>query len=61
MSYQNIQTETKGRVGIIRFNRPQALNALNAGARRKGCSYESARFNSTHGFTPCVGLGGKGK
>ena len=30
MSYQNIQTETKGRVGVIRFNRPQALNALNA-------------------------------
>ena len=30
MSYQNIQTETKGRVGIIRFHRPQALNALNA-------------------------------
>ena len=30
MSYQNIQVETKGRVGIIRFNRPQALNALNA-------------------------------
>jgi enoyl-CoA hydratase len=30
MSYQNILVETKGRVGIIRFNRPQALNALNA-------------------------------
>ena len=30
MSYENIQVETKGRVGIIRFNRPQALNALNA-------------------------------
>jgi enoyl-CoA hydratase len=30
MSYQNIIAETKGRVGIIRFNRPQALNALNA-------------------------------
>src|SRR5262249_36635743 len=29
MSYQNIIVETKGRVGIIRFNRPQALNALN--------------------------------
>jgi len=29
MSYQNIVVETKGRVGIIRFNRPQALNALN--------------------------------
>jgi enoyl-CoA hydratase len=29
MSYQNIVAETKGRVGIIRLNRPQALNALN--------------------------------
>ena len=30
MSYQSILVETKGRVGIIRFNRPAALNALNA-------------------------------
>ena len=30
MSYQTILTETKGRVGIIRLNRPQALNALNS-------------------------------
>ncbi|MEW6453058.1 MAG: enoyl-CoA hydratase [Pseudomonadota bacterium] len=30
MSYENILVETKGRVGIIRFNRPQVLNALNA-------------------------------
>jgi len=29
MAYQNILIETKGRVGIIRLNRPQALNALN--------------------------------
>src|SRR5271169_3539950 len=29
MSYANIVVETKGRVGIIRLNRPQALNALN--------------------------------
>ena len=29
MAYQNIIVETKGRVGIIRLNRPQALNALN--------------------------------
>ncbi len=29
MTYQNILVETKGRVGIIRLNRPQALNALN--------------------------------
>ena len=27
-TYQNIQTETKGRVGIIRLSRPKALNAL---------------------------------
>jgi enoyl-CoA hydratase len=29
MVYKNIIVETKGRVGIIRLNRPQALNALN--------------------------------
>ena len=29
MSEKNILTETKGRVGIIRLNRPNALNALN--------------------------------
>jgi enoyl-CoA hydratase len=30
MNYENILVETKGKVGVIRFNRPQALNALNA-------------------------------
>jgi enoyl-CoA hydratase len=30
MGYETIQVETKGRVGIIRLNRPQALNALNS-------------------------------
>ena len=30
MSTQNVLVEAKGRVGVIRFNRPQALNALNA-------------------------------
>jgi enoyl-CoA hydratase len=30
MSYQTIVVETKGKVGIIRLNRPQALNALNS-------------------------------
>ena len=29
MAYENIIVETKGRVGIIRLNRPNALNALN--------------------------------
>ena len=30
MTYETILVETKGRVGIIRLNRPDALNALNA-------------------------------
>jgi enoyl-CoA hydratase len=30
MTYQNIIVETWGKVGVIRLNRPQALNALNA-------------------------------
>src|SRR5262245_55030776 len=30
MSYETIVVETKGRVGVIRLNRPQALNALNS-------------------------------
>jgi enoyl-CoA hydratase len=29
MSYQTIVVETHGRVGVVRLNRPQALNALN--------------------------------
>jgi enoyl-CoA hydratase len=29
MAYQNIITETRGRVGLVTLNRPQALNALN--------------------------------
>jgi len=30
MAYETIIAETKGRVGLIRLNRPNALNALNA-------------------------------
>jgi enoyl-CoA hydratase len=30
MTYQDILVEQRGRVGLIRLNRPQALNALNA-------------------------------
>ena len=30
MSFENIIVETKGKVGIITFNRPKALNALNS-------------------------------
>ena len=32
-NYQNILVETKGRVGVIRLNRPQVLNALNNALR----------------------------
>jgi enoyl-CoA hydratase len=31
MSYENILVETQGKVGLIRLNRPKALNALNDG------------------------------
>jgi enoyl-CoA hydratase len=35
MSSENIIVETRGRVGLIRLNRPQALNALNAALMRE--------------------------
>jgi enoyl-CoA hydratase len=31
MSYEHILTRSEGRVGIVQFNRPKALNALNRG------------------------------
>lgn len=31
MAYENILVETRGHVGLITFNRPQALNALSSG------------------------------
>src|ERR1044071_3339788 len=34
-NYQNILVETKGRVGVIRLNRPQVLNALNTALRNE--------------------------
>jgi enoyl-CoA hydratase len=34
MSYETILVETKGKVGIVRLNRPQALNALNTQLHR---------------------------
>jgi enoyl-CoA hydratase len=34
MSYETILVETKGKVGIVRLNRPQALNALNTQVHR---------------------------
>jgi enoyl-CoA hydratase len=37
MAYENIIVETKGKVGIIRLNRPNALNALNAALKAELC------------------------
>ena len=37
MAYENILVETKGRVGIIRLNRPQVLNALNKALQDELC------------------------
>jgi enoyl-CoA hydratase len=34
VSYENIIVETRGKVGLIRLNRPQALNALNQALMR---------------------------
>jgi len=35
MSYEFILTETHGQVGLVRLNRPKALNALSSGLRRE--------------------------
>src|SRR5208282_3739089 len=35
MSTEHIIVETRGRVGIVRLNRPQALNALNSALMRE--------------------------
>ena len=35
MAFENIVVETHGRVGLIRLNRPDALNALNTALMRE--------------------------
>jgi len=35
MNYETIVVETRGKVGLIRLNRPQALNALNSALERE--------------------------
>ena len=49
MTYQNIIVETKGRVGIVRLNRPQALNALNRALIEM--PYETHRENILSAFS----------
>ncbi|WP_421996027.1 enoyl-CoA hydratase [Reyranella sp.] len=57
--YQNIKTETKGRVGIIRLDRPKALNALCADlVRELGQALDG--FEKDHGIG-CIVLTGSDK
>ena len=44
MTYETILVETRDRVGIVRLNRPQRMNALNEALARS----EEQRLNSSH-------------
>jgi enoyl-CoA hydratase len=58
-AYQNIKTESKGRVGIIRLDRPKALNALCADlVRELGQALDA--FEADHGIG-CLVLTGSDK
>src|SRR5499427_9732142 len=59
MSYETIIVETRGRVGIIRLNRPQALNALNS-ALNSELERAIAAFDADGGIG-CVLLTGSEK
>src|SRR5262245_62740736 len=55
-AYENIQTETKGRVGIIRLNRPKALNALCADlVRELGLALDAFEADSKVGCMVLTG------
>src|SRR5438552_1202478 len=59
MSYDNIQVETRGRVGVIRLDRPQALNALNS-ALNAELAQAVAAFDADAGVG-CILLTGSDK
>jgi enoyl-CoA hydratase len=59
MTYQNIVTEQRGRVGLIRLNRPQALNALNAQLNSE-LGHAIAAFDADAGIS-CILLTGSEK
>jgi enoyl-CoA hydratase len=55
-TYENIQTEIKGRVGIIRLNRPKALNALCADlVRELGLALDAFEADRAIGFMILTG------
>jgi len=56
MAYENILVETKGRVGIIRLNRPKALNALcDALVRELGQALDAFEADSAIGAIVLTG------
>ena len=59
MSHQTIVVETRGRVGLIRLNRPQALNALNATVKDELLAV-AERFDADAGIG-CIVIGGSEK
>ena len=59
MTYETIVVETKGRVGIVRLNRPQALNALNS-ALNKELAQAVAAFDADNGIG-CILITGSEK
>src|SRR5690242_5968276 len=56
MTYENILVETRDRVGVIRLNRPQRLNALN-GALAKELSAALFAFDGDPGIGAIVIIG----
>jgi enoyl-CoA hydratase len=59
MSNDNIVVETRGRVGLVRLNRPQVLNALNAALMRE-LADAMADFD-TDGNVGCIVITGSDK
>jgi len=56
MAYENILVETKGRVGIIRLNRPKALNALcDALIRELGAALDAFEADTNIGAVVLTG------
>src|SRR6267142_2805909 len=53
MAYENILVETRGRVGLVRLNRPKALNALND-ALMNELGEALARFDADEGIGAIV-------
>jgi enoyl-CoA hydratase len=59
MSYETIIVETRGRVGLVRLNRPNALNALNAQLIRETSAALDA-FEASEGIG-CIVITGSDK